>query len=111
MWDGRACTKPRRSVSLSLYGHLFGRGKVRTNDGALCETGGIDVSVWRKTRAGLRLAGTTTTDADGRYDMELKVHRRGADKPDRPGRYLAQMTGADSSDCERSRSATRTHEH
>jgi hypothetical protein len=98
-------------VSLALYGHLFGRGKVRTNDAALCDTDGIDISVWKKTPEGLRLAGTTETDADGRYDMELKVHRRGADKPDRPGRYLAEMTGADSSDCERSRSAFRTHEH
>jgi Tol biopolymer transport system component len=110
-WEGRSCTKPRRSVSLALYGHLFARGKVRTNDPVLCETEGIDVSVWKKTSKGLRLAGTAETDSDSRYDVELKPRRRGDDKPDRPGRYLAEMNGADSMDCARSGSGSRTHEH
>ena len=107
--EGRACETPRRFVSLDLRGHLFARGKVWTNYRRLCSIEDVEITVWRKTRTGFRLAGSSDTAADGTYSMELKVHGNNGREPDRPGRYQAQMNSAVG--CERSRSALKAHSH
>jgi hypothetical protein len=111
LWGRRSCDDPKRFVSLNLDGHLFAHGKVWTNNRARCSIEGITVTVWKKTKKGLRLAATAESNADGFYAKEMKLYTTEGRNPDRPGRYQAQLNGPDSSDCKRSRSAWKVHEH
>jgi Tol biopolymer transport system component len=109
-WRGRECRDPRLSVSLELFGHLSARGRVRTNDPRRCAVDLAQVSVFRKHGDGsLRLAGRTTTGARGGYEVRLRVFTfDGERRPDRPGRYVAQIVG---SDCPVADSEVRFHRH
>jgi dipeptidyl aminopeptidase/acylaminoacyl peptidase len=113
LWLGRPCTDPRRFVSLTLHGHLFAKGRVRTNDPKFCEVEGVSVGVYRKTNRGMRLAGNTRTDAGGRFSMELRVHQMdGSRLPDRPGRYRAFAAASyDASECEPDKTPWKSHAH
>jgi len=70
-----------RSVTLTLKKHLVAKGVVSASDGFTACVASVPVKIQRKTSAGWKNVGSTTTDASGSYKKKIK---------DKPGKYRAR---------------------
>jgi Tol biopolymer transport system component len=110
LWDGPACADPTRFVSLHLYGHLFARGRVTTNDAQRCPVADQLVTIWLQGRSGRGLAGSQRTNKAGRFDLEVKMYRGFEGKRrDHAGRYKAMLNST--TECVRVHSTLERHRH